>query len=348
MIFANIFLLLTSPTKSETTQKRLTAVESSNPLIREGAQNLLSRFGSFQQIDRSERFTFEMEGKPQFLQVTPLQDGRGLNWLMAVVIPKADFTAQIDANTRHTIVLCLVALAVATLLGRGKVIGLAPEQPNYRILVVDDEADNRLLLLDLLTSVGFSVQQASNGREATELWQAWQPHLIWMDLRMPIMNGYEATKRIRQTESELDKQGVSTKIIALTASAFKEERDITLASGFDDFVIKPFEESVIWSKMSQHLGVELIYQQSVQNHGKGLPKTISQEQVTSADLAADLKGMPSQWLGELRQASSQLRGKKVMELIKAIGPEKAALAAQLRTLADNYQFDEIVKLLNFS
>ena len=231
---------------------------------------------------------------------------------------------------------------------RDKAIGLAPEQPEYRILVVDDEPDNRLLLLDLLTPVGFSVKQASNGREAIDIWQAWQPHLIWMDLRMPEMNGYEATKKIRKTESELDQQGSSTKIIALTASAFKEEREITLASGFDDFVIKPFEESVIWSKMSQHLGVELIYQPSAQNYGKGLPKTIAREQVPAADLAADLKEMPSQWLGELHQASSQLKGKKVMQLIKEIPSEKAALATQLQTLAYNYQFDEIVRLLNFS
>ncbi len=231
---------------------------------------------------------------------------------------------------------------------QGQVIGLAPEQPEYRILVVDDEPDNRLLLLDLLTSVGLSVRQARNGKEAIELWRAWHPHLIWMDLRMPEMNGYEATKKIRKTESELDQQGSSTKIIALTASAFKEEREITLASGFDDFVIKPFEESVIWSKMSQHLGVELIYQQSAQNNVPVMSKTIGQEPVSTVDLSAVLKGMPPQWLEELHQASSQLRGKQVMELIKAIPPEKGALAAQLQTLADNYQFDEIVRLLNFS
>ena len=264
--------------------------------------------------------------------------------------------------------------AVPVKTSRGQVIGLAPEQPEYRILVVDDEADNRLLLLDLLTSVGFSVQQASNGREATEIWQAWQPHLIWMDLRMPEMDGYEATRWIREAAvgeageaggAGEDGEDVETRhvasrirgsqskiqnpiIIALTASAFKEERDSTLASGFDDFVIKPFEESVIWSKMSQHLEVELIYQQSVQNNGKGLPKTIGQEQVTAADLAAQLKEMPPQWLGELHQASSQLKGKKVRQLIKDIPPEKAALAIKLQTLADNYQFDEIVRLLNFS
>ena len=72
---------------------------------------------------------------------------------------------------------------------KGNVIGLAHDQPTYRILVVDDEPDNRLLLLDLLTSVGFSVRQASNGREAVEIWQAWQPHLIWMDLRLPEIDG---------------------------------------------------------------------------------------------------------------------------------------------------------------
>ncbi len=177
---------------------------------------------------------------------------------------------------------------------RGQAIGLAPGQSNYRILVVDDEADNRLLLLDLLTSVGFSVRQASNGKEATEIWQAWQPHLIWMDLRMPEMDGYEATKQIRKNESELYKEGLSTKIIALTASAFKGERDITIELGFDDFVIKPFQESVIWEKMSQYLGVELIYQQSAENNVLGMTKTISQEPVSTVDLSDDLKGMPSQ------------------------------------------------------
>ena len=100
--------------------------------------------------------------------------------------------------------------------------------------------------------------------------------------------------------------------------------------------------------MSQYLGVELIYQPSAENNSKGLPNTIGQEPVSTVDLSTDLKGMPSQWLEELRQASSQLRGKKVMQLIKAIPPEKRAIAAQLQILADNYQFDEIVKLLNFS
>ena len=162
---------------------------------------------------------------------------------------------------------------------QGKVIGLAPEQPKYRILVVDDKADNRLLLLDLLLPVGFVVQQASNGREALEISKVWHPHLIWMDLQMPEMDGYEATQKIRRAESESDQQASSIKIIALTASVLKKERDHTLVSGFDDFVIKPFQEETIWEKISQHLEVEFIYQRSAEVNGQQLQTTIGSQEL---------------------------------------------------------------------
>ncbi|NES88308.1 MAG: response regulator [Okeania sp. SIO2B9] len=230
---------------------------------------------------------------------------------------------------------------------RGKVIGLALEQREYRILVVDDQPDNRLLMLDLLGSKGFSIQEASNGREATDIWKVWHPDLIWMDLHMPEMDGYEATKKIREWESQLEPSAVTTKIIALTASVFGE-RELVLASGFDDYLMKPFKEEVIWQKMKEYLGVELIYQELAEGNGQKLEKTIccqEQEQVNSEDLPVILKDMSSEWLAELHQASSQLRGKKVMQLIKDIPPEKAVLATQLQTFADNYQFDRIVQLL---
>ncbi|MGD1704628.1 ATP-binding protein [Dapis sp. BLCC M229] len=232
---------------------------------------------------------------------------------------------------------------------RGKVIGLAPEQPEYRILVVDDQPDNRLLILDLLVSKGFLVEQAKDGREAIEMWKAWRPELIWMDLQMPEMDGYEATRQIREWESHLESTAVATKIIALTASVFGEQ-ELVLASGFDDYMVKPFKEQVIWQKIKEYLGVELIYQESVEGNGQKLEKTIccqEQKQVNSEDLSVILKDMPSEWLAELHQASSQLRGKKVMQLIKDIPPEKAVLATQLQNFADNYQFDRIVQLLNF-
>ncbi|MEM1170596.1 MAG: ATP-binding protein [Cyanobacteria bacterium P01_H01_bin.35] len=234
--------------------------------------------------------------------------------------------------------------------GRGKVIGVAPEQPEYRILVVDDQTDNRLLMLDLLVSKGFSVQEASNGREAVDISKTWHPDLIWMDLHMPEMDGYEATKQIRELESQLELPAIATKIIALTASVFVE-RELVLAWGFDDYMVKPFQEEIVWQKISQFLKVEWIYEESVEGNIQKLEKTIccqDQEQVNSEDLSVILKDMPSEWLAELHQASSQLRGKKVKQLIKDIPPEKAVLATQIQNFADNYQFDRIVQLLNFS
>ena len=121
-----------------------------------------------------------------------------------------------------------------------KVIGLEPNQSTYRILVVDDRWENRQIVLKLLEPIGFEVKEAINGSEAIKIWQHWQPHLIWMDMRMPVMNGYEATERIKSHF-----KGQATYIIALTASTFEEERAIVLSAGCDDFVRKPFREEVL-------------------------------------------------------------------------------------------------------
>ncbi|CAG1021471.1 partial two-component system, sensor histidine kinase and response regulator, partial [Patescibacteria group bacterium] len=98
------------------------------------------------------------------------------------------------------------------------IINIAEDQPEWRLLIADDNADNRLLLKDILTHVGFEIIEATNGQEAIELFKQRQPHLIWMDMSMPIIDGYEATKQIRQLEG-----GEKVKIIAITASAFTEQ-----------------------------------------------------------------------------------------------------------------------------
>jgi CheY-like chemotaxis protein len=135
-----------------------------------------------------------------------------------------------------------------------RVVGLEDDQPVYRILVVDDLPDNRYLLKRLLKRVGFEVEEASDGQQAIEVWEQWEPHLIWMDMRMPVMDGYTATRHIKDTP-----KGHSTKIIALTASAFEDERSHILAAGCDDFVGKPFRDTDIFEHMSKHLGVKYRY-----------------------------------------------------------------------------------------
>ncbi len=127
---------------------------------------------------------------------------------------------------------------------------ISPHQPRYRILIVDDKWDNRQILIKLLNPLDFELREANNGQEALEIWDAWKPHLIWMDMRMPVMDGYEATKKIRNEELRLvlsDVEGMKNSedrvpIISITASTLEEQRIVVLLTGCYDFVSKPFRD----------------------------------------------------------------------------------------------------------
>lgn len=93
--------------------KLLVATESKTPLVRETARYLQQQFGKFERINRPQQLDYLLQGERQFVQVLPLSDGRGIDWLIVVVMPEADFMKQINANTRITIGLCLLALVVA-------------------------------------------------------------------------------------------------------------------------------------------------------------------------------------------------------------------------------------------
>ncbi|MGK7875030.1 MAG: PAS domain S-box protein [Xenococcaceae cyanobacterium] len=219
-----------------------------------------------------------------------------------------------------------------------QVIGLEPDQPQYRILVVEDKWTNRQLLVKLLEKIGFEVREAENGREAIALWSSWEPHLIWMDMRMPVMDGYEATKHIKATSS-----GQATTIIALTASAFEEERADILAAGCDDFVRKPFQEEVILEKMAEHLGVRYIYKEPVlkQDNRRG----ISEETPTTANLDFHLSQMPAEWVAQLEGAALKGFDRHVFQLIEQIPSTHAPLANALADWANNFRFDKVINLI---
>ncbi|WP_414526520.1 PAS domain S-box protein [Nodularia chucula] len=127
---------------------------------------------------------------------------------------------------------------------------LAPGQPSYRVLIVDDQAENRLLLVELLTDLGLEVREATNGQEALTMWKQWEPQLILMDIRMPVMDGYAATKQIRATP-----KGAETIIIALTAYSSTSDRTLAINAGCDDFVTKPFSAEVLCAKIADYLGL---------------------------------------------------------------------------------------------
>ncbi|HEY9607809.1 response regulator [Allocoleopsis sp.] len=231
-----------------------------------------------------------------------------------------------------------------------KVIGLESGQPDYRILVVDDRMESRLLLVKLLASVGLGVREAVNGQEAIDVWSSWEPHLIWMDMRMPVMDGYEATKRIKA-----DLKGQATAIIALTASALEEERSIVLSAGCDDFVRKPFRESVIFEKMGQHLGVRYIYEQPTSSNSEGGRQNMDVEPGNASDSSgsavqyilqpSSFQVMPSEWVNELYQAAVSIENERIFQLIEQIPPPHLPLAQAIADLVNNFRCDRILDLI---
>lgn len=222
-----------------------------------------------------------------------------------------------------------------------QVVGLEAGQPNYRILVVEDKQENRRLIVELLTSVGFEVRDSTNGQEAIALWKSWSPHLIWMDMRMPVMDGFEATKQIKTAGS------LAPRVIALTGSAFEEDRVAALSTGCDDFVRKPFRAEVIFEKMALHLGVRYLYAspQLRNNSGENSLVLPQQQSIPPSEFKKALAVMPVEWIEQLHQAATKVNAKQVLKLIEQIPSSNTPLANALTDLVNNFCFEEIVNLI---
>jgi len=219
-----------------------------------------------------------------------------------------------------------------------RIVSLAANQPDYRILVVDDRWESRQFLGELLKSVGFQVREAENGREAIQQWQQWHPHLIWMDMRMPEMNGYEATERIKA-----HLEGQATVIIALTASALENEKSVILSAGCDDFVRKPFRESLIFEKIAQYLGVEYSYEDaSVRSNSLDVTSLLSE-----SEMVESLSQLSLPWRQALKDAVELADEEVILELVQELPPEQAALGKTLRQLVDDFQYGTLLNRLSF-
>ena len=213
-----------------------------------------------------------------------------------------------------------------------RAIALAPGQPQYRILVVDDKAENRMLLDRLLSDMGFVVKKAGDGIESLRLCTTWQPDLVLMDIHMPVMNGIDATIAIKEQFSSQ-----SIPVIALTASAFEERKLEVLQAGCDDFLSKPIKDTLLLSKIAEYLPVTYIYEQ---------PETPTHMTVPEKPTHS-LGFMSQEWLDRVNVAASQLDESSLMKLIEEI-PDRHSYA--VRTLLEkiaNFDFDEIVKLAGY-
>lgn len=208
------------------------------------------------------------------------------------------------------------------------VLGVADGQPRWRVLIVEDKVDNQRLLEQLMQRIGFDVKIAGNGEEAVAAFESWHPEFIWMDMRMPVMDGYEATRRIRALPG-----GRQVKIAALTASAFREDRDGILAAGCDDVLAKPLDEEKLFEIMGRLLGVRFEYADAVVAEN---PATVS----------PDLSRLPQELRDELSTAARQLDVEATNAAIERIRRVDAGLADQLAAVARAFRFDRIVAACN--
>lgn len=219
-----------------------------------------------------------------------------------------------------------------------KAIALAPQQPQCRILVVDDSWESRLLLVRLLTSLGFVVREAENGLQGLKLWSSFSPQLIFMDMHMPVMNGYEATKKIKAHA-----KGKKTTIIALTASAFEEERKAILSAGCDEVISKPFRQDILLKKIAKHLGVKYLYEESaVEDKNEANEYELNDAQ---RSLDFHLSQMPVEWVEKLNKAALKCRDREIIQLCEEIPKIHAPLAKTLTNWANDFLFDKVIDLI---
>ena len=230
----------------------------------------------------------------------------------------------------------LPAKVVTTVTGQhkehqGQVVGLQPDQPNYRILIVDDEWENREALFQLLDPVGFKLRQAKNGEEALAIAADWRPHFIWMDIRMPVMDGYEASKAIKAAQLMPDPV-----VVALTASTFVDESEKAYESGCAGIVYKPYHETEIFDTLAHHLGVRYRYQDT-----SSLEETEQGSLVTSSMLAALSPALRAQ----LIDALIQLDTGRMDELVAEIKTENEALAGSIADMLHRFEYESLLETL---
>jgi len=209
----------------------------------------------------------------------------------------------------------------------------APDGGPFRLLIVEDVEVNRRFLVNLLGMLGFEAREAVNGQEAMDIWESWKPHLIFLDLRMPVMDGFEVTRRIKATP-----QGKETVIIILSANAFDENRVAILAMGGDDFISKPVRENQIVLALQTHLGVQFDIETAA-------PKTGSAAKSTGLDQAY-AAALPDNWKRRMHQAVVDADVNVMQSLIQEIEADSPGLSQKLAQLVYNFDYAGITSMID--
>lgn len=206
-----------------------------------------------------------------------------------------------------------------------------------RMLIVDDDRNNRQLYLKLLEPFGFELREAANGKEALRICSSWEPHLVWLDIRMPMMNGYETAGKIRAMTS-LEQQPI---IIAVTANVFEVKNDRLLSFGCDDLLIKPFGENEIIEILKKHLNIQFL--------NEAVDEVSDCEALTKERLKltpAVFQTLPGEMLLKLKKVVASLEMDTAVTIVEDMRGFNKPLADSLQRLIDEYRFDTLQGLLD--
>jgi CheY-like chemotaxis protein len=268
------------------------------------------------------------------------QEGSGLG--LAIVRQYVELmggTIGLESKLDHGSRFCVKLLvereaeseAAMPLDSRPRVVGIEPGQPEYRVLIVEDQFENRLLLRRLPERVGFEVRVAEDGAEGIEIFEAWRPHFIWMDRRMSGIDGLETVRRIRELDG-----GREVKIAAVSASVSTGERDEMLVSGLDDFLAKPYRLEEIFDCMARHLGVR-----DVRAENASGPGARAKAELRPGALAT----IPEELREELADTLITLNAERINETIRRISEVDPELGGVLAVLAGRHAYTPIFKAL---
>ena len=213
------------------------------------------------------------------------------------------------------------------------VVGIAQGQKIPRILVAEDSQENRFLLVKLLKSVGLEVSEVVNGQEAVEFFEEWHPDLIFMDIRMPVMDGLEATRLIKANQA-----GGTSKIVALSAHVLEDEREEIRLAGCDDFVGKPFRFDQIFSVMANQIGLNYVYKDEQVN------KLPSYSDNTQEFYNKQIETLPSHLIVDLQEAILTLDTNQISGVIEKITQLNRELGQSFRILASTMDYTRLLAI----
>ena len=279
----------------------------------EQLENATSQKGTGLGLAITHQFIEMMNGKIEV--ESTLNKGTNFSFFIEVMPAKS---VNLNSNTQSKL--------------KGHITFLEDGQPEWRILIVEDQLENQILLQKILDKAGFVHKTAANGVEAISLFKSWKPHFIWMDRRMPIMDGLVATQTIRKLPG-----GNDVKIAALTASVFKDQRNEIMEAGTDDFVRKPYRPDEIFECMAKHLNIK--YEHIVPQHNVQIENTLSSK---------DLIVLTPSLIAELHSASLIGDSQEILKVVSKIPENYSEIGDSLAKLVEAFRFDQIVELTKIS